>query len=115
MIKMAIFSMTILLLAGLVYAQCGPNPMGMVPNSPQIMNQPVVSSQNNMQYKQQQIMQAQFDFQQSVAKLQHNFRMQQLQNQGNPQAMQGAAQSMNQQMQQLQQNFNQQMQNLQRQ
>jgi hypothetical protein len=102
--------MTILLLAGLVYAQstCGPNPVPMMQGTQQVY------SQTQQQLKQRQMLEAQFNFQQSMAKLQHNFRLQQMDSQNNPQAMQQAAQSFQQQQQQLQQQFQQQMQNIQR-
>jgi hypothetical protein len=104
--------MTILLLAGLVYAQstCGPNPMvtpGMAP-----MNTPNVNQQRAQQ-KQIDMMNAQYEFQKNMQQLQHNFRIQQMQNQGNPQMQNQMAQSFQQQVQSLQQNFQQQVQRIQ--
>jgi len=104
MFKMAIFSVTILLLAGLVYAQCGPNPIttpGMAP-----MSTPNLQQQRAQQ-KQIELIKAQTDFQTQMQQLQSNMRISQIQNQGNPQMMQQMQQNYAQQMQQLQQNFQQ--------
>jgi hypothetical protein len=99
--KTILLVISLLLMANMVSAQCGPNPVQMG------MPQQATQNYNQQRAQQQQIdmIRAQADLQQQMLRLQTDFRIQQMQNAGNPQAMQQAAQQYNQQVQAVQTQF----------
>jgi len=99
--KATLLAISLLLVANIVFAQCGPNPIQMG------MPQQATQNYNQQRAQQQQIemIRAQADLQQQMLRLQTDFRIQQMQNAGNPQALQQAAQNYNQQVQAIQAQF----------